>query len=310
MGRGSLVALLLAAGVTGCGDTDSAAGGDAGPPSPPAASPTAMLPADGPVTARATVLDEGDGPMLCLGGIAMSLPPQCDGPPVAGWDWAEHPDAESASGVTWGEYTMVGEWDGTTFTPGEVRATTPDDWPVEDTRALFASRCEEPAGGWVPVDPATTTGRALSAAHRAAEELPDYAISWGDQSINPHWQEVQDLQESGGVPSLEAQQAMNDPLFTILNIGVTDDPARAEAAVREVWGGPLCVTRFVNTHVRLREVAQDLRELPGGLGSGYGSISNTVEISVVHDDGSIQAWTDEEYGEGVVEVTSALEPVE
>ena len=59
-----------------------------------------------------------------------------------------------------------------------------------------------------------------------------------------------------------------------------------------------------------RQVANQLADLPGGLDRGYGSISNTVEISVVHDDGSIQAWADEEFGPGVVTVTSALEPVE
>lgn len=256
------------------------------------------------------MLDEGSGPMLCLGGIAMSLPPQCSGPPVAEWDWDEHPEAETVDGVTWGDYTLEGVWDGTTFTPTQVRETAPGDWPEEDVNDLFASRCEEPDGGWVPVDPATTTGGALAAAHRVAEQLPDYAISWGDQSINPHWQEVQDLQESGGTPSLEAQQAMNDPAHTILNVGVTDDLAGAEAAVREVWGGPLCVTRFGNTHARLREVADELRGLAGSLNSGYGSISNTVEITVTHDDGSIQAWADEQYGAGVVAVTSALQPVE
>ena len=307
MGRGIVLALLLATGLVGCGDAQSETAGQE-TPAVPAASPTAMLPADGPVRARATVLDEGEGPMLCLGGIAMSLPPQCSGPAVADWDWAEHPDAESVGGVTWGEFTMVGAWDGTTFTPSEARETTPEDWPVEDTQALFASRCEEPESGWVPVDPATTTDQALAAGHRAAEKLPDYAISWGDQSINPQWEAAQDL--DGGEGSLEIELAMNDPLFTILNIGVTDDLARAEAAVREMWGGPLCVTQFVNTHARLRDVAREVRDLPGGLGSGYGSISNTVEISVIHDDGSIQAWADEEYGEGVVDVTSALEPVE
>ena len=31
---------------------------------------------------------------------------------------------------------------------------------------------------------------------------------------------------------------------------------------------------------------------------------------MIHDDGSVQAWVDEEYGKDVVVVTSALEPVE
>ncbi len=33
-------------------------------------------------------------------------------------------------------------------------------------------------------------------------------------------------------------------------------------------------------------------------------------LRVVFDDGSIQAWADETYGEGLVKVTSALQPVE
>jgi hypothetical protein len=142
---------------------------------------------------------------------------------------------------------------------------------------------------------------------RVAEALPDYGLLWVDQSINPYWDE---WQESDGTPSLEVQQAMNDPRWTILNVGVTDDLARAEAAIREVWGGPLCVSKLANTFARLREVAEDLRDLPGNLTPQFGSISNRVELPVVHDDGSIQAWVDEEYGKDVVVVTSALEPVE
>jgi hypothetical protein len=200
---------------------------------------------------------------------------------------------------------MVGDWDGATFTASEVRESTPDDWPDEDVESLFASRCPEPDGGWTPVDPTTTTDRALSAAHRVAEGLPDFAISWGDQSINPVWPET--LRDDP--PSLEVQQAMNDPRFTVLNVGVTDDVAGAEAAIRKVWGGALCVSEFAHTHARLREVAEEVRKMPGGLTSSYGSIGNAVEIGVVFDDGSIQAWADETYGAGVVEVTSALQPV-
>lgn len=307
MGRGIVLSLVLGAALAGCGDAISETAEQA-VPAVPAASPTATLPAQGPVRARATVLDEGEGPMLCLGGIAMSLPPQCNGPRVAEWDWADHPEAESAGGVRWGGYMMVGAWDGETFTPIDVRLTTPADWPVEEVEVLFASPCAEPEGGWVPVDPATTTDGALSAAHRVAEKLPDYAISWGDQTINPQWEAAQDL--DGGEGSLEVELAMNDPKLTVLNVGVTDDVARAEDAVRAVWGGALCVSEFANTHDRLRQVANQLADLPGGLDRGYGSISNTVEISVIHDDGSIQAWADEEFGAGVVTVTSALEPVE
>jgi hypothetical protein len=35
-----------------------------------------------------------------------------------------------------------------------------------------------------------------------------------------------------------------------------------------------------------------------------------VWLGVVHDDGSIQAWVDQEYGEGLVRVSSALVPAD
>lgn len=51
-----------------------------------------------PVLAIGTVLDDGS-PMLCYN-ILTSLPPQCSGPEVVGWDWStvEH---EEANGVRW-----------------------------------------------------------------------------------------------------------------------------------------------------------------------------------------------------------------
>lgn len=272
MGRGIVSVLLLAVVASGCGEANSGAAG----PGVPAASPTAALAADRPVTVTATVLDSGDGPELCLGGVADSLPPQCSGPPITGWDWDDHPEADSANDVRWGEFVLVGGWDGTTFSATESRPAGADDWAQADAGGP-STPCEEPEGGWAVVD----------------------------QSINPRWEDYED-----GDWSLEVQQAMNDPAYTVLNVGVTDDLAGAEAAVREVWGGPLCVSRVANTFARLREVAVELQDLPGGLGAQFGSISNRVELPVVHDDGSIQAWVDEEYGQDVVVVTSVLEPAE
>lgn len=299
MGRGIVLAVLLTAALTGCGEKTSGAG----TPAVPAASPTAYLPADGPVRAVATVLDDGDGPVLCLGGIADSLPPQCDGPPVGGWDWTEHPEHESADGVSWGEFVVVGGWDGTSFAATEARPATEADWRSGDENPL-STPCEEPVGGWVVVDPATTDQAARNAVGRVAEKLPDYGLLWVDQSINPRWKDY-----VGGDYSLEVQQALNDPALTIVNVGVTGDLATAEAELRKVWGGPLCVSHLANTFERLREVAMSLQDLPGSLGAQFGSATNRVQLPVYYDDGSIQAWVDQEYGEDVVDVTSALTPI-
>ncbi len=305
MGRGIVVALVLGAALTGCGDASS----ETAVPAVPAASPTAALPADGPVSTVATVLDDGDGPVMCLGDVGWTSPPQCDGPSVARWDWTEHPEAESEGGTRWGRFELVGTWDGRALTPTHVGpAPEVGSGPIGDYP--FVTSCEVPAGGWVVLDPATTTDRAKGEAGRVAEALPDYGLVWGDQSINPAWDDWQELTESGGPPSLDLEQAMNDPRYTILNVGVTDDVERAEAAVREVWGGALCVYRLQNSLERLRQVAEELGDLPGNLTPQFGTISNRVDLPVIYDDGSIQAWVDEEYGADVVEVTSALESVE
>lgn len=297
--RTRLVAVLAGlALLAGCGErTDSAE------PQGPVSSPTAVPAAEGEVTGRATVLDDGEGPELCLGSIALSLPPQCDGPKVIGWDWADHPEAESASGVRWGGFVVTGHWDGSSFAATEARVATEADNSSTLGEPPPPTPCEEPAGGWKVLDPATTTMSTRDALSRAAEAREDYGLIWVDQSINPAAARIH-----AGEQSLELSQAMNDPKLMIMNVGVTGDVAEAEADLRPLWGGPLCVYRVANTQARLRAAAEELMDLPGSLDGGYGSISNTVELSVIYDDGSIQQWADQTYGEGVVEITSALTP--
>jgi len=73
--------------------------------------------AEGQVAGQGTVLQlDGQAPVLCLGAVAESYPPQCGGPEIVGWDWEAVDLEESASGVTWGTYAVVGTWDGTRFT--------------------------------------------------------------------------------------------------------------------------------------------------------------------------------------------------
>ncbi|MBF4624726.1 hypothetical protein [Clavibacter sp. VKM Ac-2872] len=88
------------------------------------------MPPTGELTATATVLQRtaDDGAMLCAGGTADSLPPLCGGPVIAGWDWDAVDDEETVSGVTWGDYDVVGTWDGTTFTL--TRAPVPTSEPT------------------------------------------------------------------------------------------------------------------------------------------------------------------------------------
>lgn len=58
-----------------------------------------------------TILDTGDGPVLCEGGVRESWPPSCDGPGIIGWDWDAWPH-EDVQGVRMGEYSLIVTPDG------------------------------------------------------------------------------------------------------------------------------------------------------------------------------------------------------
>jgi len=63
------------------------------------------------------------------------------------------------------------------------------------------------------------------------------------------------------------------------------------------------------TDAELEDIAETVgRDLPGAQGA-YG-VDGHVLVDVTYDDGSLQAWADEEYGENVVIVTSALVDVD
>jgi hypothetical protein len=117
------VALLLGA----CGSPTSSPGRRTTPPSSATAAPTvappvpAVPPASDPVTGVGTVIEvPGGAPELCLGPVRESYPPQCDGIPLAGWSWAEHPAEQTADtdgpSTSWGSYAVTGTFDGLTLT--------------------------------------------------------------------------------------------------------------------------------------------------------------------------------------------------
>lgn len=61
------------------------------------------------------------------------------------------------------------------------------------------------------------------------------------------------------------------------------------------------------TEKRIAEIGEELTSLPGMLTIVPSRFA--VRADVVHDDGSLQAWADEAYGDGVVMIVSALEPL-
>jgi len=118
----TLVLLLAGAACSadGADDSDDVARDPAGSSSDRTA-PDRPVP-DGQVRTRdlATVMDTGS-PELCLGPVAESYPPQCRGPALLGWDWADHEGSYDQEGdVRWGTYVVTGTWDGTTMTASDA----------------------------------------------------------------------------------------------------------------------------------------------------------------------------------------------
>ena len=132
--------LLFAACGTDAGDHASDRGSDPDATAPPTRIPAAT----GTVSTRGVVTVRDDGqPVVCLGPVAESWPPQCDGPPLVGWDWRRErlvlgqPGAghshEQAGGVRWGRYFLTGSWDGRVLT---VQTAVPE--------ALYDGTPEQP----------------------------------------------------------------------------------------------------------------------------------------------------------------------
>jgi hypothetical protein len=63
-----------------------------------------------------------------------------------------------------------------------------------------------------------------------------------------------------------------------------------------------------HTPAELEDIAQQLNDLPGALTTIPGD--NLVVVDVVHDDGTLQDWADQRFGNGLVFVHSALAPAD
>jgi len=237
------------------------------------------------------VLENPDhGPQLCRV-VAESYPPQCGGPELVGWDWAEVDGEESANGTTWGNYEVTGTWDGERLTLTDP-AAPPEMVPPEEPD--LSTPCREPEGGWAVVDAATTNQAALDAVGASASARADFAGLWWDQPIN------------GSV-------AANDPSDLIVNVRVTGDVAAAERDLREVWGGALCVASADRTHAELAAIQTEISataETVGMTSSSIDDVTGTVEVEVVVDAAGLQADYDERYGRGAVVVTAWLMPAD
>lgn len=282
--------LLLVLVATSCGDPGAPSAGAPNSPAPRSSTP-ANSPGEAIHEGTGMIIQTGaDSPELCLGPVMDSLPPQCSGPPVIGWDWDLIADEETAGEVTWGYATVVGHFDGERFELAEARAP---EWPEGDEDPI-ATACPEPSGGWDSPDPDRMTEAHRTRVMRTARREPDFAGLWIDY--------------------LEEPAEFEDTPY-VLNVAFTGDLQRHEDEIRDEWGGPLCVAKVDLT---LDELMKIQNELSGSVGkdlglevltSGSNQEENTVEISVVIVTEEQLAAITERYGPGVVEVDSRLRPI-
>lgn len=263
------------------------------------------VPAIGLVTTArpVTVIAHGNGaPEACLGGVRTSYPPQCGGPVLVGFDWADYPGhfVESHQ-VRFGGFVLTGRYDGTSLQVTSAvplaQYDEPREAPVAPVAPDLSTRCPEPVGGWRVVDEQRTHERAVREVLVAARHLPGYAEAWVDRSRVPS--------DTGGSPS--ADLASDRTFWFTVNVQVTHDLAAATRSLRKVWGGALCVTEASYSRARLTAIQVRMARRPGVLAST--AEPGTVEVRVVHDNGAVQAWADATYEPGMVTITSALVPV-
>lgn len=284
----AIAALLL---VAACGnETTTGSDGPGKAPSDPdhPPLPISVAPPKTEVIGVGTVLDTGR-PELCLGPVAESAPPQCSGIPLTDWDWARQRGQFERSGeVRWGSFAVTGKYDGKTMRVTKVISSALYDPPADPgaDKDPFATPCAEPDGGWKVVDESLADDAAMQATLSKAAKLDGYGGAWMDQQRDPGKDD--------------------DPARTIVNVIVTGDPAAAESELRKVWGGALCVSKAKRTEAQLLRIQEVLGDLPGAFSAV--SQGDQVAVDVLYDDGSLQKWADLAYGDGLVEVTSALRP--
>src|SRR5919109_1877967 len=87
-------------------------------------------------------------PMLCLGAVLESLPPQCGDVPITNWNWDDVAGEERRSDTVWGSYHVVGTLDDGSFTVIEVAAPRKGEEPVFGGESEIGTPCPVPPGGW------------------------------------------------------------------------------------------------------------------------------------------------------------------
>jgi hypothetical protein len=263
---------MIAAGLvfTGCG-TDEPSKNAATTSS----SPSSQRDPQQRYTAGTTVLEsERHGPQLCLGAVNQSYPPQCGGPDIEGWDWDAVADKESALGTTWAEVTVVGTFDGATFTLTEPPKPASKRQPGE--RSDFSPVCSDPEGD-----------RTADRSEFREPEHPDLIAVW----VSADQETINVLVRPGAVDAIRKE--VRTRFSGLLCIEERDLPTQASLRALQ------------------DRIFDESKESPlGGVLAAYSDGRRGVVVveCALADDVS-KAWAREQWGE-TVELRGALTPIE
>jgi hypothetical protein len=142
--RKAVLAVVALLALSACGSTHSIV--ERVPPT--SSTSVARRPQPVRYAATTTVLqNKQHGPQLCLGLVLDSLPPQCSGPDIVGWQWQHVPGVHAVNGTTWADVHVVGTFDGTRFTLMQPPALPPPSPALQPALARRSPQlCTQPTG--------------------------------------------------------------------------------------------------------------------------------------------------------------------
>lgn len=236
------------------------------------------------VTGSVSIFGTVDAPVLCLGAIAESYPPQCNGPAVKGaFSW-DDVDYEDASGVRW----------------------TNDNYVV---RGYYAPG-DGPRGSF-------TLSAPVSVAPRPEPESWDFPQLCADPRIdaNPALAGVEQQEALGAAAArLPLVSMWVSDGHSIYNVLVQGDAEAAFHELRSVWGGGLCVeSSDAPTEARRIEALDAvIAAIPAGqvLSGDAGGVEPILRVQVVIATPEIEAAIRDAAGEVPVEIGAVFTPVD
>lgn len=226
--------------------------------------------------------DASHGQQLCAD-VALSLPPQCGGPDIVGWDWDEVDGEETIGPVTWGVYHVTGTYDDGVFT---LTAPAGEGGPGTDNPVS-------------PMSPACDDPEVVGPTHGLAQwstvdlDAPELVGTWINDGPAGTW---------------------DGPFVSSVVVLPGAGPAMHDR-IRQTYGGPLClVERDAATDDDLARITNEVMDgdavahydLPASAGPSVPLGAVVVEVWVA--DQPALAYAQQRWGD-LVRLEGLLQPV-